>query len=392
MVAAFDPAPLAQALIRCPSVTPADAGALGCLQEVLEDLGFSCERMPFSEEGQDDVDNLLASIGQGAPHFCFAGHTDVVPVGNLANWSVEPFEGVIQNGQLVGRGACDMKGSIAAFVCAVSSFLHDSTDNFAGTISFLITGDEEGPAVNGTAKMLTQLRDKGVQFDHVLVGEPSCQKTLGDMIKIGRRGSLNARVTARGAQGHVAYPHLADNPIPRLIELLRRLSAHVLDEGNVHFQPSNLEIVTVDTGNQATNVIPAEVHAGFNIRFNNLHTEASLIRWIEREIAAVENEMGGHFELQAKASGEAFLTTPCGFTDLMQSAIREVTELTPVLSTSGGTSDARFISQYSPVIEFGLVGQTMHKADEHVSLQDLAVLRDIYRRLLDGYFSRDGGS
>ncbi|TNE38548.1 MAG: succinyl-diaminopimelate desuccinylase, partial [Alphaproteobacteria bacterium] len=252
MTAALDPASLAQELIRCPSVTPADAGALDCLQQTLEGLGFSCERMLFSEEGQDDVDNLFASVGQGSPHFCFAGHTDVVPVGNLANWSVNPFDAVIQDGQLVGRGACDMKGAIAAFVCATASFLEGRSNQFSGTISFLITGDEEGPAVNGTVKMLEALEKRGIRFDHVLVGEPSCQRALGDMIKIGRRGSLNARLTARGAQGHVAYPHLADNPIPRLIELLSRLSAHVLDEGNEHFQPSNLEIVTVDTGNHAT--------------------------------------------------------------------------------------------------------------------------------------------
>lgn len=386
MNARLDPIGLTQDLIRCPSVTPDEAGALDLLQGVLEDLQFQCERMRFSESGTADVDNLFAQIGSGAPHFCFAGHIDVVPIGNEANWSVDPFAGLIQDGQIIGRGACDMKGAIAAFVAAVVQ--HLAQDTFGGTISLLISGDEEGPAINGTVKMLEVLRDRGIDFDHCLVGEPSNRRVLGDAIKIGRRGSYNGRLISKGAQGHVAYPHLADNPIPRLLFLLSCICDTKLDDGTEHFEPSNLEIVTIDTGNEASNVIPAEVSAGFNIRFNNLHTETSLAGWIESEIEAACKIHGGSIELHGKASGDAFLTEPCAFTDLVSRSIAEVTAQTPDLSTGGGTSDARFITKYCPVVELGLVGQSMHKADEHTSVQDVEALRDIYAQILSGYFGK----
>jgi succinyl-diaminopimelate desuccinylase len=384
----IDPIQLAQELIRFPSVTPKEAGALDHLQSVLERLGFICHRLPFSDENTPDVDNLYARFGTGAPHFCFAGHIDVVPVGAPKNWSVDPFAGVIEGGHLIGRGACDMKSSIAAFVAAVSNLQPSLGDITKGSVSLLITGDEEGPAINGTVKMLQWLEQEGEKIDHCLVGEPTAQQKLGDMVKIGRRGSLNARLTSLGAQGHVAYPHLADNPVPRLLTALNRLSNKALDEGTEHFQPSNFEVVTIDAGNSATNVIPASVTAGFNIRFNNLHSEASLITWIEEELTAVQKEMGGAFDLHAKASGEAFLTEPCAFTELVSRAVEKEMGYAPVLSTDGGTSDARFITHHCPVIELGLVGQSMHKSDEMTPVQDIENLTAIYQTILSGYFDK----
>lgn len=309
----------------------------------------------------------------------------MVPTGPLEAWSVPPFKGSVDGDQLIGRGATDMKSAIAAFVAAVRTLIerHGAPD---GSISLLITGDEEGPALNGTKPMLDWLEKKGERLDHCLVGEPTSRQTLGDMVKIGRRGSFNARLHVRGGEGHVAYPHLADNPMPRLVEILKRLTDAELDQGTEHFQPSNLEVVTIDTGNGAQNVIPAEVTAGFNIRFNNLHNEASLMAWVEDICASVTREMGGTHLLDARASGEAFQTAPGRFTDLIASSIKEVCGVQTELSTSGGTSDARFITHSCPVAEFGLVGQSMHKADEHTSLADLNALTTIYLRILEGYF------
>jgi len=387
----LDAVELAARLVRCPSVTPEEAGTLDLLEEILSGLGLTCQRLKFSEDGTPDVENLFAHIGEGAPHFCFAGHVDVVPVGNLQNWSVDPFAGLVDQGQLVGRGACDMKGAIGAFVAALQTHLAAGGGE-RGTISLMLTGDEEGPAINGTVKMLDWLASQDMHIDHCLIGEPTNRHKLGDMVKVGRRGSLNARLMVHGAQGHVAYPDLADNPIPRLMAMLARIQAAKLDDGTELFQPSNLEVVTVDTGNAAPNVIPAEVSAGFNIRFNTLHTETSLVNWLRAEFDAVTQEMGGAYELHAKASGEAFVIEPCGFTELVSGAIKEVSGTEPELSTGGGTSDARFITHHCPVVEFGLIGQSMHKADEHANVSDITGLSEIYGKILHGYFTQDEGA
>lgn len=376
---------LALALINQESVTPARGAVFDTLEKALKELGFKVWRITLTDPHPDPVENLYARLGTEAPNLCFAGHLDVVPAGPLEAWSVPPFEGSVDQGQLVGRGAADMKGAVAAFVAAVKSLLdrHGSAD---GSISLLITGDEEGPALNGTKPMLAWLEDKGETLDHCLVGEPTSRQSLGDMVKIGRRGSFNARLHVRGGEGHVAYPHLADNPMPRLIEMLNRMTGAQLDQGTEHFQPSNLEVVTIDTGNGAQNVIPAEVVAGFNIRFNNLHSEASLMAWVDGICADVTREMGGTYFLDARSSGEAFQTTPGRFTDLIAASIKEVCGIQTELSTSGGTSDARFITHACPVAELGLIGQSMHKANEHTSLADLAALTDIYLHILEGYF------
>ncbi len=381
----YDPLALAVELIRCPSVTPAEAGALSLLEEYLTPLGFRCERLRYSAEGTPDVDNLYARLGTEAPHFCFAGHTDVVPVGEKAAWTVDPFEGAIREGRLYGRGAADMKSAIAAFAAAAERLV--TSGGFKGSISLLITGDEEGPSINGTVKMLETLAARGEKIDHCLVGEPTSVEKLGDMVKIGRRGSINGWLTAHGTQGHVAYPHLADNPVPRLLEMLQRLDAHMLDEGTDHFQPSNLEITSVDVGNTATNVIPASAKAVVNIRFNDLHTGASLEDWMRSVLDAVTAEKGGSYTLKTATSGEAFLTPPGDFSALIASSIEEVTGITPELSTTGGTSDARFIRAYAPVVEFGLPNATMHKVDENAGVDDISRLANIYEAILRGYFS-----
>ena len=377
----MDALELARDLIRCPSVTPEDAGALGVLQVALEAMGFTCHRLHFSEAETPDVDNLYARIGNAAPNFCFAGHTDVVPLGNREAWSVDPFGAEIIDGVLFGRGATDMKGSIAAFVEAVSRLLADG--NFQGSVSFLITGDEEGPAVNGTKKILNWMAERGETIDVCLVGEPTNPDKLGDMVKIGRRGSLTGRLTITGVQGHTAYPHLADNPLPRLIKILDAISSHELDRGTDHFQPSNLQLTTVDTGNPASNVIPASVSAGFNIRFNDLHTGDSLTRWLQEECKAGDSE----YQLDIVVSGEAFLTPPGDFSTLIAKSVEEATGMTPELSTSGGTSDARFIKDFCPVAEFGLVSQTMHKIDERIAVEDIRNLTEIYTSILLKYFA-----
>lgn len=380
----YDPLEIAKELIRCPSVTPEDAGSLAVLEKWLAPLGFTCERMRFSAEDTPDVDNLYARFGTDAPHFCFAGHTDVVPVGDEAAWTADPFGAEVRQGRLYGRGAADMKSAVASFTAAAERLVREG---FKGSISLLITGDEEGPGVNGTAKMLETLAARGETIDHCLVGEPTSVDKLGDMVKVGRRGSINGWLTVYGTQGHVAYPHLADNPMPRLLEMLRRLDAQVLDEGTDHFQPSNLEITSVDVGNTATNVIPGVARAVLNIRFNDRHTGAGLDLWMRKVLDAVTQEMGGRYEFTTKISGEAFMTEPGDFSTLIAAAIEKVTGITPELSTTGGTSDARFIRAYAPVIEFGLPNATMHKADENAGVDDISRLADIYEAILRGYFA-----
>ncbi|MCE9650637.1 MAG: succinyl-diaminopimelate desuccinylase [Parvibaculum sp.] len=384
----YSPLQIAIELIRCPSVTPADEGALGTLAGWLAPLGFNCERMRFSDENTPDIDNLYARIGSGAPHFCFAGHTDVVPIGDADAWTADPFGGEIKGGRLFGRGAADMKGSIASFVAAVSRLVREGKlDAGEGSISLLITGDEEGPGINGTAKMLKALATRGERIDHCLVGEPTCVSKLGDMIKIGRRGSINGWLTVRGQQGHVAYPHLSDNPLPKLLEMLKRLNEHVLDKGNAHFQPSNFEITSIDTGNTATNVIPGAARAVVNIRFNDEHSGVGLEQWMRRTFDQVVQEMGGAYEFESKISGESFITQPGDFSALVAKSVKGVTGIEPELSTTGGTSDARFIRAYAPVVEFGLANATMHKVDENVPAADIGKLADIYEAILRGYFN-----
>jgi succinyl-diaminopimelate desuccinylase len=380
-----DPIALAQALIRCPSVTPADAGALGVLEAVLTPLGFACHRLKFEESGTAPVENLYARIGTQGPNFCFAGHTDVVPPGDAKLWRHDPFAAVIDNGALHGRGAADMKSAIAAFVTAASRFL--ATGRPFGSISLLITGDEEGIAINGTAKVLGWLAERGERLDHCVVGEPTSETRAGDTIKIGRRGSLNTRVVVRGTQGHVAYPKRAANPLPAMAALVSLLSSQVLDSGNEHFDPSTLAFTTIDTGNAATNVIPAEVKAGFNIRFTDQHTPDSLRARITKAVATIRQQFGCEIETSFQLSGVSFLTAPGPFTELLAGAVRTVTGTTPQYSTTGGTSDARFIKDYCPVAELGLSNATMHKANECAKIEDIRVLTDIYTQVLGSYFA-----
>jgi len=375
------PLALARALIRCESVTPADGGALDVLQGALQTLGFTCHRLPFEEPGTAPVDNLYARRGEGAPNFCFAGHTDVVPTGDLAGWTREPFAARVEDGILYGRGASDMKGAIAAFVAAVARF--GSAGAGSGSISLLITGDEEGPAVNGTRKVLDWLADRGETLDTCLVGEPTNPDEVGEMVKIGRRGSLNGTLRVAGRQGHVAYPALADNPLPRLVALLDALIALELDEGTDHFQPSRLELTSIDVGNEATNVIPGTAAARFNVRFNDRHTGASL----ERTIRACLDVAGKPYELATEVSGEAFVTPPGALSTIIADSVAAVTGMTPALSTTGGTSDARFIKDHCPVAEFGLIGRTMHRTDECVPVEAIERLADIYLGVLERYFA-----
>jgi succinyl-diaminopimelate desuccinylase len=372
----IDPVELAQALIRRPSVTPADEGAMDLLQRQLEILGFACRRMKFGE-----IENLYAKRGTARPNLCFAGHTDVVPVGDDAAWTAGPFEAEIKDGVLYGRGAVDMKSAIAAFVSAVSRM-----PETPGAISFLITGDEEGVAEDGTVKVVQALAAEGEIIDHCIVGEPTSASLLGDMVKIGRRGSINAWIAVDGVQGHVAYPHRAANPIPVLIDILSRLQSRVLDDGYTGFQPSNLEVTTVDVGNTATNVIPATARARVNIRFNPAHQGKDLAAWIEGECREAAEGFSGRVEALCKISGEAFLTAPGPFTDVIVGAVGEATGRVPELSTTGGTSDARFIRALCPVVEFGLVGSTMHQVDERVPVQEVRYLADAYTALIRRYF------
>jgi succinyl-diaminopimelate desuccinylase len=371
----MDPLPLAQALIRCASVTPADAGAQSVLADTIAPLGFTIHRLRYGE-----IDNLFARIGTGSPHFCFAGHTDVVPGGPDTNWRHAPFAADIQDGVLYGRGACDMKGAIAAFIAAAADHLGNRTQK--GSISLLITGDEEGVATDGTVRVLEWMRDNGHMPDFCLVGEPTCPVRLGDMVKIGRRGSLNARITVHGTQGHVAYPQRADNPIHRLLRTLSALTAAPVDAGTEWFEPSTLQVTSIDVGNPVTNVIPATARAMLNIRFNDDHTGKDLSAWLRATIA---QHAGEKFDLDIAISGESFVTQPGPVVDKLRAAITRETGLDPKLDTGGGTSDARFIARYCPVAEFGLVGATMHKADEAVPIEELRCLARIYRGMLSAF-------
>jgi succinyl-diaminopimelate desuccinylase len=386
MIDARSPLALAQALIRCPSVTPTEGGALGFLAQALGDAGFEVHRPVFSAPGTPDIENLYARFGVGHPYLLFAGHTDVVPPGDEARWRHDPFGGIVENGALFGRGAVDMKGGLACMLAAALGFLHDRPD-FSGSIGFLITGDEEGPAVNGTIKLLQWARARGERFDHCLLGEPTNPQNLGDMIKIGRRGSLTGHLVVHGKQGHVAYPHLALNPIRGMVRLLDALLGAPLDAGTGRFDASNLEVTTVDVGNPATNVIPAEARATFNIRFNDLWTPETLKADLRRRLDAAGGAEVRYTLTFDPTNAVAFLTEPDAFVTVLTDAIEAETGRRPMLSTTGGTSDARFIKDFCPVVEFGLVGQTMHQVDEHVAVADLDRLAAIYRRVLDAYFA-----
>src|SRR6516165_10606976 len=381
---------IAQQLIRCPSVTPADAGALGVLENLLKTHGFEVHRVTFSEPGTADVDNLYARIGSQVPHITFAGHTDVVPPGDEAAWSVGAFSGEVKDGFLYGRGAVDMKGGIACSVAAVLQYLGDHGgkphENGKGSISFLITGDEEDVSVNGTIKLLQWVAARGERFDHCVLGEPSNQEELGDCIKVGRRGSQSGTLYVEGRQGHVAYPHRASNPVPDISRLIVALAEEPLDHGSAQFQPSNLEFTSVDVGNAASNVIPGRARAKFNIRFNDHFTQETLKKLVDERLAkAAGNRIRAHIVWE-NSNSNVFLTKPGPFTDLAVAAIEEVTGRKPELSTTGGTSDARFIARYCPVIEFGLLGQTMHQVDERAAVSDIEKLTKIYRGILDRYF------
>ena len=384
---AIDPVDLAAELIRRPSVTPKDEGALDIVAGRLERLGFVCHRLVFDDPGPNGeatapIANLYARLGTGRPNLCFAGHTDVVPPGPAEAWSFDPFAASRSEGALCGRGAVDMKGAIAAFIAAAERFLGAQGEAFAGSISLLITGDEEGVAVNGTKKVLQWLRERGEVLDACVVGEPTSAGALGDMIKIGRRGSMTGRLTVAGTQGHVAYPHLTDNAAHRLVALLQALVQSPLDPGTEHFQASSLQVTTIDIGNLATNVVPGQARATFNIRFNDQWTSDTLKSWVAARLA----EVGGNYQLAWEVSGESFLVPPGPVSEALSAAIGAVTGRVPELSTTGGTSDARFIHAHCPVAEFGLVGLTMHKADERVEIADIAQLTAIYEGFLERFF------
>jgi succinyl-diaminopimelate desuccinylase len=382
MPAALNCIELTRRLIRCPSVTPAEGGALDLVQDILEGLGFTCHRLIFSEPGTAEVENLYARLGREGPNFCYAGHTDVVPVGEAAAWSVEPFGGEFKDGWVYGRGAVDMKGSIAAFLAALAAFLERRGRGFGGSISLLITGDEEADAINGTRKVLQWLAERDERLDACLVGEPTSNERLGDMVKIGRRGSLNGRLTVRGIQGHTAYPQLADNPLHHLVRMLEAVLAEPLDHGTEHFPPSSLQLTTVDAGNTVSNVIPGQARAAFNVRFNDLHTGASVEDWLRDRL----DRRGADYDLEISVSGESFLCPPGPLSDLIARAVETVLGTRPELGTAGGTSDARFIKDHAPVAELGLLNATAHKVDERVSVADLERLTAVYGAVLDGTF------
>ncbi|MFZ4530816.1 MAG: succinyl-diaminopimelate desuccinylase [Alsobacter sp.] len=382
-----DPVALTQALVRCPSVTPAEGGALALLASVLETAGFAVHLPVFAASGTPDITNLYARIGADGPCLVFAGHTDVVPPGDAARWSRDPFGGEIADGLLYGRGATDMKGGVAASVSAVLNHLDACGGAIPGAIAFLITGDEEGPAVNGTVKLLDWAKARGERFDHCVLGEPTNPDRFGEMIKIGRRGSLTGRLTVEGTQGHVAYPHLADNPIRGLLRLVDALLATPLDQGTAHFSPSNLEVVTVDVGNPSTNVIPALAHAVFNTRFNDLWTDQSLAAEISGRLERAAGNAVRYRVTFDPSNSAAFLTAPGPFVSLVSEAVAAVTGTVPTLSTTGGTSDARFIKDHCPVVEFGLVGRTMHQIDEHAAVADIVALEAVYCAILARYFA-----
>jgi succinyl-diaminopimelate desuccinylase len=371
---------LTKQLIRAPSVTPADAGAMDIVEQTLSGLGFACRRMKFGE-----IENLYARYGTVSPNLCFAGHTDVVPVGDAAAWTQGAFEAKEVDGVLIGRGAVDMKSAIAAFAAASEKAI--AAGQVLGSLSFLITGDEEGVATHGTKMVVEALDIEDEVMTHCVVGEPTSSETFGDMIKVGRRGSINVDVTVTGVQGHVAYPHRAANPVPVLLRLLLRLQERVLDEGYPEFQPSNLEITRIDVPNTATNVIPGVARAKLNIRFNPHHKGQGLADWIETEAIKAGRDFAGAIAVVPQISGEAFLTEPGPFTEIATAAVRDVTGRDPELSTSGGTSDARFIRALCPVVELGLVGKTMHQVDERVPVAEILQLQAVYEKLIERYFA-----
>jgi succinyl-diaminopimelate desuccinylase len=381
-----DPIAIARELIRCPSVTPEEGGAIAYLQRVLSEAGFDVHRLMFTQPGYDNLENLYARVGTGAPHFVFAGHTDVVPPGEVSLWSYAPFAGEISEEVLFGRGAVDMKGALACALAATFDYLSTHDGRPKGSISFLITGDEEGVAVNGTVKLLKWAADRGEKFDHCLLGEPSNPNALSDMIKIGRRGSLNGTLVVTGTQGHVAYPQLSDNPVRGIVALLSALMSAPLDDGSTHFDPSNLEFTSIDVGNKTVNVIPSEARARFNIRYNDRHTQDEVKALIEQRTKAAAGAIRWRIEWEP-SNADVFVSAPGAFVDLVRAAVADVTGKSPALSTSGGTSDARFIKDYCPVVEFGLVNTTMHKIDERVPTADLVTLTAIYRKVLERYFA-----
>ena len=387
-LATTDPVALTQALIRCESVTPVEGGALTLIQDILTSAGFNCHRMTFSEPGTPDIENIYARLGTSGPNLCYAGHTDVVPAGDVKSWTSAPFSGDLRDGQVWGRGAVDMKGSVACFIAAVARHLAAKTTPKHGSISLLITGDEEGPSINGTMKVLDWLKARGEKLDACLVGEPSNPKALGDEIKIGRRGSMTGELVVYGKQGHAAYPSKADNPVPKLARIIERLSTAAIDSGTENFQASNCQVTVISVPNTAANVIPAEAHATFNIRYNDLWRRPSIEEWVRLQCDAAAHGMGTKYEVSFSGTGDVFLTKPEGpLVETLVAAIKDVTGRTPALTTGGGTSDARFIKDHCPVIEFGLVNELIHKVDERVPVADLEALTQIYGRFITGFFA-----
>ena len=385
MLKSINEVSLARDLVRCQSVTPKDDGAINVVAKNLKKLGFKCEIMEFKEKGTPQIKNLYAKIGKNSPNFCFAGHTDVVPVGDLKSWTVNPFGGVIKNQKLIGRGVSDMKGSIACFIAAVSEFLKKNK-KLNGSISLLITGDEETVAVNGTKKVIKKLIQKKEKINFCIVGEPTNENKLGEIIKIGRRGSITGHLTIIGTQGHVAYPHSSNNPSTIIIEVLNKIKKLKLDKGNKEFEPSNLEITKINIDNTADNVIPAEAKASFNIRFNNLHTSSSIKKKLNKIFSSTTKKFKANYKIRYHVTGESFLTKPNKTVYMIKNVIKKSTKINPVLSTSGGTSDARFIKKISPCVEFGLIAKTIHQVDEMARVADLKKLKNIYRNILFNYF------
>ena len=376
---------LAKDLVKCKSVTPKDDGAINIVAKNLKKLGFKCQIMEFQEKGTAKIKNLYARIGKSSPNFCFAGHTDVVPVGDLKSWTVNPFGGVIKNQKLIGRGVSDMKGSIACFISAVSEFLKKNK-KLKGSISFLITGDEETIAINGTQKVIEKLIQKKEKIDFCIVGEPTNENKLGDMIKIGRRGSITGHLTILGTQGHVAYSYTYNNPSTVIVEILNNIKKLKLDSGNKDFQPSNLEVTKISIDNTADNVVPAEAKASFNIRFNNLHTSSSLKKKLNKIFSSITKKSKANYKIKYNVSGESFLTKPSKTVYMIKNVIKKSTKINPALSTTGGTSDARFIKKIAPCIEFGLIAKTIHQVDEMARIADLKKLKNIYLDILVNYF------
>ena len=383
---------LTQALVKCPSVTPHDEGALQVVEDYLKDLGFECTRLPFSEDGFNDIDNLFAKIGETGKHLAFAGHTDVVPPGNEKSWKYPPFSATIADEKIYGRGTEDMKGNVACFMSATNSFISKYGKDFGGKLSFIITGDEEKDAINGTVKMMEWTKEKKIKFDHCIVGEPTSNKIIGDKIKIGRRGSITFFITVKGVQGHTANSHLAENPTHHLVSLLQRIISNPLDEGNEKFLPSSIQVSSIDVGNPAVNIIPEIAKATINIRFNNIHTGASLKQWLEGHIALQFNDViNASCSFTTDQTGDCFLNEPGDLSVIVSTACREITgkNTDPEFATDGGTSDARFIKNYCEVLELGLKNRTLHQVNENVNISDLKELHDIYLRILEKYFEKN---